>query len=143
MPSQLREFLLSEVLCCLAVSMPNGGVHAAVLRFWCDITTLNLYMATSKTSEKMWWLSQGKTFVQASVAIGLVHQMPYSLQMRGTLETFDPKSDEHVTEEFSRIVSDLNDIHDPKNTMIVFRPDWARYTDRATKQKLTYLIDLG
>jgi general stress protein 26 len=141
-PDQLREFLADEILCCLAVAMPEEAVHAAVLRYWCDTQNLNIYMSTSKKSEKMWWLRKGKTSVKTSIAIGLTHQQPYSLQMRGTLEVFDPQSDSYISEQYSKVASELDHIDDPNNVMIVFRPNWARYTDRVTDQKLMYPITL-
>lgn len=141
-PGSLKDFLEDEVVCCLAVAMPDDQVHVAPLRFWCDVRDLCVYMTTSRASEKMWWLREGKLFVNASVAIGVTRKLPYSLQMRGTLEIFDPNADTYVAEQYSKIASELDNIYDPSNTMIKFCPTWARYTDRATEQKLMYSIDL-
>ena len=121
----------NEQVCTLAVAMPEGDVYVAPLLFWGDSDNLRMYMCTSRTSEKMWWLQSGRTSVRAALAIGLAKSLPYSLQMRGRLEVFDPLSDPSAGAQYRLIASDLNNPDDPANAMIVFIPEWARYTDRA------------
>lgn len=129
-PVELKEFLETEVVCSLAVAMPHGDVHVAALLFWCDTDTLNVYVSTSKHTEKMWWYPEHNQ-VSAAVAIGLEKRLPYSLQMRGRLEVFDPASNETVLEGYKKIASELDDITKPDVVMLRFIPSWARYTDRA------------
>ena len=88
-PNELKEFLQSEVVCSLAVAMPHGEVHVAALLFWCDTNTLNVYVSTSKHTEKMWWYEKQEQ-VNAAMAIGLQKSLPYSMQMRGKLLKFTP-----------------------------------------------------
>lgn len=130
-PSELKEFLQTEVVCSLAVVMPHGEVHVAALLFWCDIDTLNVYVSTSKHTEKMWWHPEHKQ-VGAAVAIGLQKSLPYSVQMRGQLEVFDSASNAIVAEHYTKIASELDDITKPDVVMLKFTPSWARYTDRAS-----------
>lgn len=110
--------------------MPHEEVHVATLLFWCDTDTLNIYVSTSKHTEKMWWYPEHQQ-VSAAVAIGLQKSLPYSMQMRGKLEVFDPASNKTVTEGYEKIASELDDITKPDTIMLKFTPSWARYTDRA------------
>jgi general stress protein 26 len=129
-PVELKEFLESEVVCSLAVIMPHGEVHVAALLFWCDTDTLTVYVSTSKHTEKMWWHPEHKQ-VSAAVAIGLQKSLPYSVQMRGKLEIFDPTSNTYIAENYKEIASELDDITKSDIVMLKFTPLWARYTDRA------------
>jgi len=139
-PDGLKEFLYTETVCSLAVAMPHGEVHVAALLFWCDPKTLHVYVSTSRHTEKMWWYPRQKQ-VSAAVAIGLQKRLPYSLQMRGQLEVFDPDSNEEVANHYKSIASSLDDITKPDILMLKFTPTWARYTDREGGY-ITYPISL-
>ncbi len=77
--------------------------------------------------------------VQASVVIGLAKKLPYLLQMRGTLELFDYQSDPYIASQYLERASDLDNPRNVKNTMIVFKPQWARYNTWADHTMHTLL----
>lgn len=140
LPDQLSRFLSSETICCLAVPLPDGGVHTTPLLYWMDVTTLNVYMATAKEFEKMWWYRNDESNSKASIVIGLAKKLPYLLQMRGTLEVFDYMSDSYNASQYLKISSSLDNQRHSKNTMVVFKPNWAKYN--SWKEHTTHTLSL-
>ena len=132
LPDQFKQFLAKETVCSLGVVLPSGEVHGAPLLFWCDPTTLFVYMSTSKNTEKMTWKRQGYEIAKASIAIGVGKNQPYLLQMRGTIQVLDHRTNERVYTEYMRVAHAKDNPDEADNTMIVFSPTWARYSDWST-----------
>ena len=129
LPHRFKQFLERETVCSLAVTLSTGEVHIAPVLYWCDPATLEVYMSTAVSTEKMEWYRTGKRITQASIAIGQNKGLPYLLQMRGTIGIvgYDDTKPTHAA--FMKVAHKLDDPRDADNTMILFRPTWARYSD--------------
>lgn len=142
MPEGLSRFIERERVCVLSVQLSDDrGVHIAPMVYWCHLPTLQFYMSTSTTSEKLeWWRAQEPS-THAGISVGNQKKMPYLIQLRGMLEVVDySKIDETILGHYMSIADVRDNPKLSKNTMIRFTPIWIRYSDWLSGEK--HRIDL-
>lgn len=131
--SQLRSFLANQTAATLAVPINDAGeIHAASLLYVHDDQPLRIYFVTAKTSEK-YALLHTKQSIPAALVIGTEKGTPFTVQLRGTLQTLDPTiNTEVVTRYYQKRGNKGDSLTDPTNCLLVFIPQWGRFTDYAT-----------
>lgn len=122
----LAHFLQNEKAATIAVPINDqGDLHAATLLFWNSDDPLVFYFVTGRHTEKARLLKIRKQ-IPCAVVVGTQKGTDFTLQMRGTLHEGTAKDLELYYEKRGNRFDDVND---PKNMCLVFRPSWARFTD--------------
>jgi hypothetical protein len=63
--------------------------------------------------------------------------------MRGKLKEIDPNDNKNIIDEYyKKLNNHTDDINNPSSCLLVFTPDWARFTDYA-KGYDRHFLDLG
>jgi len=129
---QLRAFISEHTTATLAVSIDdNGTIHAASLLYVHSENPFRLYFVTAKTTEK-YRLLHTKPSIPAAVVIGTEKGTPFTVQLRGLLQTVDPAHNTNIIEKYYEKRGNRgDDIADSKNSLLMFIPRWGRYTDYA------------
>lgn len=138
----LKSFLSQHKSATVAVPIDdNGTLHAAALLYWHDERTLEFYFVTSSETEKMTLLNKRQSLAAACV-VGTEAGTPFTLQMRGKLSIMD-EAPKKVLEEYYTKRGDRDDINEPRNVLVRFTPEWARFKDYSKGYDPYYLELLG
>lgn len=87
-------------------------------------------MSMGRNTEKLAWWRAGQLSTRAAVTIGVAKGLQYLVQLRGTLEVRELDTiPEHVQHGYQEIADERDNPVLAKNTMIVFVPEWFRYSD--------------
>lgn len=129
---KLRSFLQSEKAATLAVPIDDAGtVHAASLLYVHDENPLRLYFITGKSTEK-YTLLRSQNSIPAAIVIGTEKGTPFTVQLRGSVQAVDPTTYATIVDRYYQKRGNRgDDIADKTNGLLVFIPQWARFTDYA------------
>jgi general stress protein 26 len=139
---RLRSFLHEAKAATLAVPINDAGtIHAASLLYVHDDDPLKFYFISSKSTEK-YTLLHKKSSIPAALVIGTEKGTPFTVQLHGLLESVDPAENADVLEKYYEKRGNRgDDITDPNNSLLLFTPNWGRFTDYANGYD-QYLLDL-
>ena len=126
----LRSFLQAEKAATLAVPIDDAGsIHAASLLYAHDENPLRLYFVTGKSTEK-YTLLHSKDSIPAALVIGTERGTPFTIQLRGSLSAVDPATHTAIVAMYYRKRGNRgDDIANPTNSLLMFTPNWGRFTD--------------
>lgn len=129
---KLAAFLGTEMVATVALPIDaNGGIHAASLLYTHTTEPLAFYFITGHDSEKCRLLRSGNA-VRGACVIGTYKGTPFTLQMRGKFRVADPQSYQaQINRYYQKHPKRQDDINDSSNVLLIFTPDWARFTDYA------------
>lgn len=117
----------------MAVLLPDGFPHGAVLHYSCKNNPLTLFFSTENTSKKSEGLLDGKG-KKASVVVGFSEEEWITLQMDGEVRAIlDPKELKEVKEiHYAKHPDSKQYENDPATLFLSFTPNWWRFTDYNT-----------
>lgn len=130
MNQEVLTFLSQNRICTLAIALPDGTPHAAVLHYSHQDSPLEIYFSTDRTSRKYQALITNK-LAKASVVIGHSEQEWITLQLDGTLISItDPLILQTIQGIHYQKLPDAEKYkEDPSTVFLAFKPTWWRYTD--------------
>lgn len=125
MNEEIINYIKSQRIATLAVEMPDGSPHGAIIHFSHMENPLGFIVLTEKSSLKCETINKsGKA--RASFVLGTSEEEMKTLQMDGTAEISE--SEEVQNAYFNKFPENRKWFGD-SSAFIVFTPTWWRYTD--------------
>lgn len=129
-PDALKRFLQEELVATLALpANASRDIHIAPMVFWLNPSGYEVYFVTDRNTEKCKPLVNRKR-IQAGCVIGTSKGTQYCLQMRGHVKIVDPQNHKRAIDAYYKKRGNRNDdIDQPQNVLLEFKPSWIRCTD--------------
>ncbi len=130
MTQEIQNFLITNRIGVLSVTLQDGSPHAATVHYSHNDNPLEIYVSTSTKSKKCEPLLNGQT-VKASFVVGFREEEMLTLQMDGDIS--------RVTEQEE--LAEIHTLHykkhphaekykdDPETAFLKFVPTWWRFSD--------------
>ena len=125
-PQKLNSFLKQEKTAVLSLPVDdNGTIHSAALLFSHSQEPVRFYFITGRSTEKCKKLLAGES-QKASVVIGMVKDVDFTLQMRGEVRIIE-KSEEIINLHQAKFPGGMDKADDENNVLLEFKPHWGSY----------------
>ena len=126
----LIDFLASQQALTMAVPIDTDGtVHAAAMRYWNSVDPFRFYIITERDTEKCNLLKSNSS-IGCAVVVGTEKGTPFAIQMRGKIGEISVSENQSIIDSYyEKTNNKYDDINDPKNCLLEFIPDYAKYTD--------------
>ena len=130
MDQKILDYLKTQRVSCLAVSLQDGSPHAATLHFSHTESPLAIYFSTENTSKKCEGLLTGEE-QRASCVFGFSEEDFRTLQMDGRVHMVTDVNELAKIKQihYAKHPSAKKYENAPETVFLKFIPSWFRYTD--------------
>lgn len=130
MNQKVLDFLDSQSVCCLTVSLPDESLHPAAMHFSHRVDPFTIFFSTDKSSRKCLGLLSGAV-VKAAIVVGWSEEDWITLQMAGEIKAVSNTDELKLIQNihYKKHPGSAKYKDDPATIFLAFTPTWERFTD--------------